>query len=70
MAPILATATGYTPQSLDDPSLRDLLKSLRALSKDNMEETLPTLVELLTPWSKGSRFEEQVRSSTFVIASC
>ena len=60
MAPILATATGFAPQILDDPELRELNVNLKALSVDNIEQVLPSLISLLTPWTKDRLFEEQV----------
>ena len=63
MAPILTTATGFEPQVLDDPSLQELLDKLKALSLDNIEETLPKLVALVTPWTQAGIFEEQVRQN-------
>jgi hypothetical protein len=66
MAPILATATGFTPQVLDDPALVDLLSKLKSLSLDNTEDTLPMVVELLRPWTARGHFQEQVRSIAYV----
>lgn len=67
MAPILATATGVTPQKLDDPQLRGLLDSLRSLKvlqqnddASTAEISLKELNELLAPWKSEWLFEEQV----------
>ncbi len=62
MAPILATATGFTPQIFDDPDLRELIVNLEALSTDKIEVELPKLISLLAPWTTTTErlFEEQV----------
>jgi hypothetical protein len=70
MAPSHATATGVTPQVLDDPRLVKLLADLSALTttsfseksngNSNSDAALDHLVTLLGPWQNWV-FEEQVR---------
>lgn len=66
MAPILATATGFTPQVLDDLLLQELLQSLQTISIETIDQELPRLMGLLEPWTGIANtqpriFEEQVR---------
>lgn len=73
MAPILATATGITPQILDNPELEELIVSLKALSIEKIGDELPKLIQLLEPWTTDTRvFEEQVcsRENFLVITVC
>jgi hypothetical protein len=79
MAPILVTATGVTPQILDNPSLKDLLTKLRALTIiqedadiSAVESTIKEIVEIVEPWKDRWLFEEQVRvggrSNAFLVS--
>jgi hypothetical protein len=68
MAPILATATGVTPQVLDDPDLIQLLGSLKALALVKDEFSLKKLADLLEPRKSEWLFEEQVRYFRPIVA--
>jgi hypothetical protein len=68
MAPILTTTSGVSNQVLDDPDLIDLLKSLHDIPIVSLNEVcsyiipndIERLCNLLQPWHKEWRFEEQV----------
>ena len=64
MAPIFTSATGITPQVLDDPRLAQLLQDVKALSLVDRIETLQSLTELLEPHCSTGEwpYDESVRS--------
>jgi hypothetical protein len=63
MAPILTSATGITPQVLENPHLVELLNGLKALSFVDSEDTLRLLTDLLEPHTEEWLYEETVRLS-------
>lgn len=68
MAPILVTTSGISVQVLDDPELIDLLKSLHdipvisttELCSREVPHDIEKLCNVLHPWYREWRFEEQV----------
>jgi E3 ubiquitin-protein ligase HUWE1 len=59
MAPTLATATGITPQVLDDLRLQKLIENLHAIDSGQIANSLNSLSDLLRPYQTWV-FEEQV----------
>jgi hypothetical protein len=63
MAPILTSATGITPQVLENPHLFELLNGLKALAFVDSEDTLRLLTDLLESHTEEWLYEETVRLS-------
>jgi hypothetical protein len=61
MAPITASVTGVTPQTIQDERLAQLLKSLRAIPEDSTDLT-GRIVLCVDDWQEWV-FEEQVSYS-------
>jgi hypothetical protein len=64
MAPIYTSATGISPQVLDDPNLARLLQDLKTLPLVANVETLESLTELLEPHCLSGEwlYDETVRT--------
>lgn len=61
MAPILASATGVAPVTIEDPCLRELYSKLCEIpTKVDTIPELHNIVQLLDPYALNWPFEEQV----------